>query len=67
MVIEDVENIVIVDGASPEKPVGVARAADILRLRRWQIEEEGPWVKALPTKTSAPPTTGAKARSAAGG
>src|SRR6266568_1516263 len=34
------ENIVVVDGAAESKPVGVVRAADILRLRRWVIEEE---------------------------
>ncbi|PYV30947.1 MAG: hypothetical protein DMG22_18580 [Acidobacteria bacterium] len=34
------ENIVVVEGASQSKPVGVVRAADILRLRRWVIEEE---------------------------
>jgi len=41
MVIEDVENIVVVEGDGMLKPVGVVRAADILRLRRWVIEEEG--------------------------
>jgi CIC family chloride channel protein len=41
MVIHNVENIVVVEGNNPLKPIGVARAADILRLRRWVIEEEG--------------------------
>ena len=41
MVIHDVENIVVVEGHGTAKPIGVARAADILRLRRWVIEEEG--------------------------
>ena len=41
MVIHNVENIVVVEGDNPAQPIGVARAADILRLRRWVIEEEG--------------------------
>jgi H+/Cl- antiporter ClcA len=41
MVIHNVENIVVVEGNGLLKPIGVARAADILRLRRWVIEEEG--------------------------
>ena len=41
MVIHNVENIVVVEGDGLLKPIGVARAADILRLRRWVIEEEG--------------------------
>jgi len=36
-----VENIVVVEGNGLLKPIGVARAGDILRLRRWVIEEEG--------------------------
>src|SRR5208283_2971437 len=41
MVIHNVENIVVVEDGNPAIPIGVARAADILRLRRWVIEEEG--------------------------
>ena len=41
MVIHNVENIVVVEGDGLLKPIGVARAVDILRLRRWVIEEEG--------------------------
>jgi CIC family chloride channel protein len=41
MVVHNVENIVVVEGNGLLKPIGVARAADILRLRRWVIEEEG--------------------------
>ena len=41
MVIHNVENIVVVERNGQSKPIGVARAADILRLRRWVIEEEG--------------------------
>jgi hypothetical protein len=33
--------VVVVEGGGQGKPIGVARAADILRLRRWVIEEEG--------------------------
>ena len=39
MVVHNIENIVVVDG--DDKPIGVACATDILRLRRWLIEEEG--------------------------
>jgi chloride channel protein, CIC family len=48
MIQQNAENVVVLgreDGRS--KPVGVARAADILRLRRWVIEEEAPAVEAL--------------------
>jgi len=41
MVIHDVENIIVAEGDNPTRPIGVVRAADILRLRRWAIEEEG--------------------------
>jgi H+/Cl- antiporter ClcA len=41
MVVHNVENIVVVEGHGLLQPIGVARAADILRLRRWVIEEEG--------------------------
>jgi hypothetical protein len=30
---------VVVEHAGHNKPIGVARAADILRLRRWTIED----------------------------
>ena len=40
MVIHDVENIVVVEGDGLLKPIGVARAADILRLRRWVIKKK---------------------------
>ena len=39
MVVHNIENIAVVDG--DDKPIGVACATDILRLRRWVIEEEG--------------------------
>ena len=40
MILLNVENIVVVENDGKSKPIGVARAADILRLRRWAIEEE---------------------------
>jgi len=41
MLVHNVDNVVVVEGNGRGKPVGVARAADILRLRRWVVEEEG--------------------------
>jgi chloride channel protein, CIC family len=41
MLVHNVDNVVVVEGNGQGKPVGVARAADILRLRRWVVEEEG--------------------------
>ncbi len=41
MLVHNVDNVVVVERADGEKPIGVARAADILRLRKWIIEEEG--------------------------
>jgi len=48
MIQQNAENVVVMgrDGGG-SKPIGVARAADILRLRRWVIEEEAPAVEAL--------------------
>ena len=40
MLARNVENVVVVEEGPASKPLGVARAADILRLRRWIIEEE---------------------------
>ncbi len=34
------ENVVIVEGNGVRKPIGIARANDILQLRRWLMEEE---------------------------
>ncbi|PYV28926.1 MAG: hypothetical protein DMG24_00715 [Acidobacteria bacterium] len=41
MLTHDAENVVVVEGDGVPKPIGIARAADILRLRRWVLEEEG--------------------------
>jgi len=56
MVIHNVENIVVVEGNGLLKPIGVARAADILRLRRWVIEEEGFGNYPVRAKASLPPS-----------
>ncbi|MFB3923977.1 MAG: chloride channel protein [Terriglobia bacterium] len=40
MLVGNAENVVVVENGTPPKPIGVARAADILSLRRWAIEEE---------------------------
>ena len=40
MITQNAENVVIVQNGIPSKPIGVARAADILRLRRRALEEE---------------------------
>jgi CIC family chloride channel protein len=55
MVIHDVENIVVVEGNGLLKPIGVARAADILRLRRRVIEEEGVGNQPVRARPSPPP------------
>jgi H+/Cl- antiporter ClcA len=40
MVLHNIENVVVVDHDGKTTPLGVARAADILSLRRWIVEEE---------------------------
>ncbi len=40
MLSRQAENVVVVEQGDYSKPIGVVRAADILRLRRWIIEEE---------------------------
>ena len=61
MVIHNVKNIVVVEGNGQLKPIGVARAADILRLRRWGIEEEGFGDQPVRAKASPPVVAGANA------
>ncbi|HEV2348505.1 MAG TPA: chloride channel protein [Terriglobia bacterium] len=57
MITRQVENVVVVEDGAQNKPIGVARAADILRLRRWIIEEESHEAPALnPTKINAAST-----------
>jgi H+/Cl- antiporter ClcA len=40
MMLKNTENIVVVAPNDTRKPVGIARANDILQLRRWLMEEE---------------------------
>lgn len=40
MLLKNIENIVVVQSSGDRKPVGIARANDILQLRRWLMEEE---------------------------
>jgi CIC family chloride channel protein len=65
MVIHNVENIVVVEGDGALKPIGVARVADILRLRRWVIEEEG--IGNQPVRAKASPARTAHAHRPAAG
>jgi hypothetical protein len=41
MLLHNADNVVVVEGNAHGKPIGVARAADILRLRKWVLDEEG--------------------------
>jgi CBS domain-containing protein len=54
MVVHNAENIVVVEGSELLEPIGVAPAADILRLRRWVIEEEGFGNHPVPANDSLP-------------
>jgi chloride channel protein, CIC family len=40
MMLKNTENVVVVQPTGPRKPVGIARANEILELRRWLLEEE---------------------------
>lgn len=40
MMLRNTENVVVVQPGAAPKPIGVARANDILQLRRWLMEEE---------------------------
>jgi CIC family chloride channel protein len=48
MLAENAEHVVVLERDGAAKPTGIARAADILRLRRWVMEEED----AHPSKTA---------------
>lgn len=50
MMLKNTENVVVVDPANNSKPVGIARANDILQLRRWLMEEESIEQKLTPDK-----------------
>jgi chloride channel protein, CIC family len=41
MLRREAENVVVVESNGVSKPIGIATAADILKLRRWVLEEEG--------------------------
>ncbi|HVB34189.1 MAG TPA: chloride channel protein [Patescibacteria group bacterium] len=41
MLLKNVEDVVVVQPSGPRKPIGLARANDILQLRRWLMEEQG--------------------------
>lgn len=40
MLLKNVDNVVVVESHTSPKPIGIARANDILQLRRWLLEEE---------------------------
>jgi chloride channel protein, CIC family len=40
MMLKNTENVVVVESHVSRRPVGIARANDILQLRRWLMEEE---------------------------
>lgn len=40
MMLKNTENVVVVSPDNARKPIGIARANDILQLRRWLMEEE---------------------------
>lgn len=40
MLLKNIENIVVVQSHDRRKPIGIARANDILQLRRWLVAEE---------------------------
>ena len=40
MLLKNIENVVVVPSHGSRKPIGIARANDILQLRRWLMEEE---------------------------
>jgi hypothetical protein len=40
MMRKSTENVVVVEAEGKRKPAGIARANDILQLRRWLMEEE---------------------------
>ena len=40
MMLKNIENVVVIDSSGERKPIGIARANDILQLRRWLMEED---------------------------
>ena len=60
MLTRNTENVVVVENHASLKPIGVVRAADVLRLHRWAIEEEthestSPAGETHPTPGATPP------------
>lgn len=53
MLLKNIENIVVVPSSGERKPIGIARANDILQLRRWLMEEETREVKTAIQNASA--------------
>jgi chloride channel protein, CIC family len=49
MMLKNTENVIVVQQHDSHKPIGIARANDILQLRRWLMEEE-----TLEMQTSSP-------------
>ena len=54
MLAHNSENVIVVEDGTPGKPIGVDRAADILRLRRWALEEESSESSATPRPQDEP-------------
>lgn len=40
MMLKNVENVIVVESPTDRKPIGIARANDLLQLRRWLMEED---------------------------
>jgi Chloride channel protein EriC len=40
MLLKNIENVIVVQSHGSRKPIGIARANDILQLRRWLMEED---------------------------
>jgi hypothetical protein len=40
MMLKTVENVIVVESHRTRIPIGIARANDLLELRRWLMEEE---------------------------
>ncbi len=55
MMLKNIENVVVVPAGGPRKPIGIARANDILQLRRWLMEEE---TREMQTGAAEPPMKG---------
>jgi H+/Cl- antiporter ClcA len=54
MMLKNMENVVVVQSNGVRKPLGIARANDILQLRRWLMEEETREERTADPSSSAP-------------